>query len=88
MFVVVAILFAYQISFVWKDCYQYTFCNEPRVRILYAGILYCLGNFTLYFFTGFTKVFLGIVLGFMEYQILAFTFLIYFHKITSILLQI
>ena len=88
LFLVVGLLFAYQILFVWKNCFQYTIYNESRVRLMWAGILYCLGNFILYFFTGFTKVFLGIVLGFMEYQILAFTFLIYFHKITSILLQI
>jgi len=100
VFLMFGFLFLYQIIFVWKKCYGYHIRSDSRLQIMMLALIYCMGKLNIrfnplllvYIFhqltSGSVKIFLSIALGYLHYQLCAFTFIFYFKKIMNILPQI
>ena len=88
MFIAAAILFIYQIWYVWMRSYHYSFKTEKRLQIMSLGLLYCILHTAHQTFHYYWFSFVTVTLGFLRYQLCAQTFIHYHHKIMNILPEI
>ena len=88
MFFIAALIFAYQIWFVWIRCYHYSFKTERRVQIMSLGLLYCVLHTFHQFLHYYLFELVAVILGFLRYQLCAQTVIHYYHKIMNILPEI
>lgn len=100
-FSILALLFAYQIWFVWKQSYGYRFRSEPRLWIMLGCLVFCLRKCIFFqsqltFFLHSVNIGFNLLKGpakwltwsFTEmcfYQVFVATFMVLFSKIMNIL---
>jgi hypothetical protein len=82
---IIALLFTYQLYFVWIRSYKYTICSDSRVMVLFSCAIYCL-CLVIYFFVHLeVRTYLQIVLDIAHFWIAATTMMVYFKRIIAIL---
>ena len=78
-------LFLYQIIFVWKRRYKYSFKQETRMQIMALCVVYCLIDMCSDFINIKVTATVEIILGYLHFQICGITFTFYLKKILMIL---
>ena len=82
---ILCLLFLYQVVYVWKCLYKYSFRSDMRLWVLVMCIVYLLLDVLKYFMKKRFKVPTAAFLDYLRYQIIAICFLYYYHKILNIL---
>lgn len=82
---VIALLFTYQLYFVWIRSYKYTICSDKRVMVLFSCAVFCI-CLVIYFFVHLeVRTYFQIVLDIAHFWIASTTMMVYFQRIIAIL---